>query len=153
MTDEALKAISLFYFFAFLDENMATDASMKTASKLRALLSKVDNPAREKIQSHIVHLTRKYYEAHRRTIGRGHSMISFEGGWLLPNLDLSAWKQFQKESGENELMAVIWSKVLCFSDEAISEGLGVTVGTVRYRVGNGLRALGALSKFKALTKA
>ncbi len=125
---------------------------MKIAAKLRTRFEKIANPTRDHVQAVIVHLTRRYYEAHRRSIGRGHSMISFEGGWLLPDLDLSAWKQFQKESGENELLAVIWSKLLCFSDAAISEGLGVTGGTVRYRVGNGLRALGALSKFKSLTK-
>src|SRR4051812_3682982 len=121
MNDDSLKSISLFYFFAFLDENLATEASLKTALKLRAQLTKITNPTRDHLNAMIVHLSRKGFEAYRRKIARGHSMISFEGGWLLPDVDLSAWKQFQKESGERELLAVIWSKILHLSDESISE--------------------------------
>ncbi len=42
----------------------------------------------------------------------------------------------------SEVEAVLLSKILGFSDNEIAEGLGVTSGTVRYRIGRGLRHLG-----------
>lgn len=61
-----------------------------------------------------------------------------------PNLELGGWREFQKKADQNEVVAVVWSRVLRFSDEVVASGLNSTVGTVRHRVARGLRKLGSL---------
>jgi hypothetical protein len=63
---------------------------------------------------------------------------------LPPGVSLGAWRQFHKEAADDELMSVVWSQIVGFEDSVISQGLGVSEGTVRYRVGRGLRQLGQL---------
>jgi len=61
-------------------------------------------------------------------------------------LDLGPWREFQKSSSEDELLSVIWSKILKIDDDDISEGLGITQGTIRYRLGRALRKLGSMTQ-------
>ena len=66
-----------------------------------------------------------------------------EAGFILPpELDINVWMSFVGQGEPTEVEAVLLSKILGFSDEDIAEGLGVTAGTVRYRIGRGLRHLG-----------
>ncbi|MNT80198.1 hypothetical protein D3C72_2196280 [compost metagenome] len=70
-----------------------------------------------------------------------------ESGWLIPEgVDLGPWREFQKTASEDELLTVIWSKILKLSDHEISEGLGITQGTIRYRLGRALRKLGSMTQ-------
>jgi len=91
-------------------------------------------------------VTKKTWEKYSGRFVRGRPNYSLEAGWLLPEgLDLGPWKEFQKQAQEDELLCLIWSKILKIADEDISMGLGVSVGTLRYRVGRALRKLGTLS--------
>lgn len=66
-----------------------------------------------------------------------------EKGFVFPvGFDLSLWISFQSAGDPKEVEAVLLSKVLGFTDDEIAQGLQVTPGTVRYRVGRGLRQLG-----------
>jgi hypothetical protein len=80
-------------------------------------------------------------------VSRGRPNTSVESGWLIPEgIDLGPWREFQKNASEDELLTVIWSKILKFSDLEISEGLGITQGTIRYRLGRALRKLGSMTQ-------
>jgi hypothetical protein len=68
---------------------------------------------------------------------------SKEAGFILPpDLDINVWMTFLGNGEPTEVEAVLLSKILEFSDNEIADGLGVTAGTVRYRIGRGLRHLG-----------
>ena len=96
----------------------------------------------------IVSATKLIWEKYRGRFVRGRPNYSLDSGWLLPQeFDLGPWKEFQKSAQEDEFLCLIWSKLLKISDEDISTGLGVTVGTLRYRVGRALRKLGSLTQF------
>jgi hypothetical protein len=149
MMEESLETIATFFFFAFLDEAVATENALKTAAQFKARLQKRPGATGHEMQSLVVHLTNNAYQSHRKNLAKGHSLLSGEGGWLVPEgVDLSSWKQFHKEAPDNEMLVVLWSQVLGLPDQAISEGIGVTVGTVRYRVGHALQKLGAIHRFK-----
>lgn len=147
MTEEAqIKSVALFYFFSVLDDRLARQATVATARKIQQRTLKY-NLNTSKIRVNIVSYTNQYWEKLKRQKKQGHSSISYEAGWLLSeSIDIGIWKQFAKESEEDEFLAVIWSQILKFSDGEISEGLGVTEGTVRHRVGRGLKLLGSFSK-------
>jgi len=93
----------------------------------------------------IVSSTKIVWEKYQGRIKRGRPNTSFESGWLIPeNVDFGPWREFQKLSSEDELLTTIWSKILRFKDEEISEGLGITQGTIRFRLGRALRKLGGM---------
>lgn len=64
-------------------------------------------------------------------------------GWIIPQgLKMEPWREFVKDQDPQLYLAIAWSQLLGFTDKDISEGLGVTEGSVRYRVGKGLKLLG-----------
>lgn len=151
MTEQAqIQSVALFYFFAFLDEKVAFEATSKALVRLKNTKSlkegeeSLDQESEDPAAT-IVHLTNRHWLKIKDSKVKNPSAVSYEGGWLVPHhVDLGVWRDFKKESDADEFLAVLWSRVLGFSDDSISRGLGVTVGTVRYRVGRGLRLLGTV---------
>ena len=147
--EDGVRSIANFFFFAFLDEGLANDHSNRVTAKFKARVRKHGNMAVADQHALIVHLTNEAYLSQRKTLMKGHTLISGDGGWVVPEgMDLAPWKQFHKEASDHEMLSVLWSQILGFPDQAISEGIGVTIGTVRYRVGHGLQKLGATHRFK-----
>ena len=144
ISEGQLRSIALFFYFAFQDEKLAEQASSKTIAKIqrRQKEQAVDDADMDSL---IVAVTQKIWQSQRKHIRSTQSSVSHEGGWIFgKNVDLGPWRQFRKEAAEDEFLVVIWSRVLTFSDEAISKGLGVTKGTIRHRIGRGLKVLGSM---------
>lgn len=140
MSDSDVKAIALFFFFTMLDEKRALHAAAQALELCERRLQA--NPG---LNSNIliVSSTQKIWERHGKKVVRGRPQFSLESGWRLPEtLNLAPWKEFQKKTPDDELLALVWSKILNFSDQEISQGLGLTEGTLRFRVGRGLRKMG-----------
>ena len=139
MSDPEVKALSLFFFFTILDEARALQAAALALEAFHR--QRIKNP-NLKSEVLIVQVCQKTWNRLRPKIQRGRPQFSLESGWMFPDqLDLGAWKEFQKKSPEEELLALVWSKILKISDEDISQGLQLTVGTVRFRVSHSLRRL------------
>jgi DNA-binding CsgD family transcriptional regulator len=143
MFEAEIRAISLFFFFALLDDERAVLAATKSTDlffkKMRS------SPAMNKNVA-VVSITKQIWEKIRGNFFRGHPNLSSQSGWQPPTgSDLSPWKEFQKSVAEEELLALIWSRILKIKESEISEALGITEGTVRYRVGRGLRKLGGMT--------
>lgn len=147
MLNEAqLRAIALFFYFAFQDEKLAEQASTKVISQVKRRLREQEI-AEKDMDAIIVAVTQRVWASQRKNIRSTQSSVTYEGGWILPkDADLGAWRQFRKETTEDEFLVIIWSKLLKFTDDAISKGLGVTTGTVRHRVGRGLKLLGTMTE-------
>lgn len=144
MNESDVKAIALFFYFSFLDDRRAIEASTQAL----AICSdkKKRNPGM-KNNIAIVAATQSVWDKFKVRVVRGRPNASAESGWLIPNgVDLGPWREFQKNATQDELLTVIWSKILGFSDEEISEGLGITQGTIRYRLGRALRKLGSMTQ-------
>ena len=143
MSENDVKSIVLFFFFAFLDEGKAVESATEAVKNYRHRLSK--NPGL-KYSVALVAATKQVWEKSRGRFFRGRPNYSSESGWLLPrSMDMGPWKEFQKSAQEEEFLSLIWSQILKISDEDISLGLGISVGTLRYRVGRALRKLGAFT--------
>ncbi len=144
MTETDVKSIALFFYFAFLDDDKAIEASSQALALCRARKQK-----NSKIKNSvlIVVATKTIWQKFKPRISRGRPNTTIESGWLLPQgVDLGPWREFQKTASEDELLAVIWSKILQINDDDVSEGLGITQGTIRYRLGKALRKLGGMSQ-------
>jgi hypothetical protein len=137
------KSIALFFFFALLDENRAIEA---TAEAIQNAKNRISKNVQLKPEVALVAATHHIWEKHRGRFNRGRPNYSSESGWLLPDgIDMGPWKEFQKSAQEDEFLALIWSHILKISDQDISLGLGISIGTLRYRTGRALRRLGALT--------
>ncbi len=144
LSEAQIRSVCLFYFFVLLDESEALTWTLKTIGKFSK--AKTGNQGQEvEWASEMVYLTHESWrQLQKKGYGLG-SPVSYEAGFLVPSdVDLGIWKQFRKEAESDEFLAVIWSKILGVSDADMAKGLAITLGTVRHRVGRGLRHLGSL---------
>lgn len=144
MNESDVRAIALFFYFAFLDDRRAIEASTHALAMCQEKLNR-NQDLRHNVA--IVASTQNIWNRYKVKMIRGKPNTSVESGWLIPSgVDLGPWREFQKNSAQDELLTVIWSKVLKISDQDISEGLGITQGTIRYRLGRALRKLGTVTQ-------
>jgi len=137
------KSIALFFFFALMDEQRAIEATSKAIQNYRGRMAK--HPEKKSAVT-LVAATADVWRIEGSRVVRGRQNFAFGAGWSLPEgLDLGPWKEFQKTAQEDEFLALIWSQILKISDEDLATGLGISIGTLRYRLGKALRKLGALT--------
>jgi len=132
------EAVVKYFFFLSFDEQISFAASLKVLGELKAG-NRLDNDHR----SHWVQTVHKWKPRLKKMRGRVWSESPTVPGFILPkDLEVASWVSFMSAAEAEEVEAVLLSRVLGFSDAEISQGLDVTEGTVRYRVGRGLRHLG-----------
>ena len=144
ITDEQVRWIALFFLFSLLDEKTALMAAETAAAQVKALPLPtgplIDESAR---RVSLIAILRKVFETNRKALARNRPLTLSTTVWTLPEgIDLRGWSKFQKDSSDGEVMAVILSKLLGFTDYEIADGLHISVGTARYRIGKGMRQLG-----------
>ena len=144
MTEKDVQSIALFFYFALLDDQKAIEAASLALAQGRARKQRSPNL---KNTVATVAVTKEIWDKYKTRVARGRPNTSIESGWLIPEgVDLGPWREFQKSASEDELLTVIWSKILKIADDDISEGLGITQGTIRYRLGRALRKLGSMTQ-------
>ncbi|MEN0058380.1 MAG: hypothetical protein AAGB31_06060 [Bdellovibrio sp.] len=144
MTEVDAQSIALFFYFALLDDQKAIEAASQALALCRA--RKGRNPQLKNSVA-IVAATKAVWDKYKNRVARGRPNTTIESGWLIPEgVDMGPWREFQKSTSEDELLTVIWSKILRIEDDDISEGLGITQGTIRYRLGRALRKLGSMAQ-------
>ena len=143
MDEIDIRALALFFFFALLDDRKAIECSVQSMTICQE--RKKRNPDLKNSVA-LIYATSKIWDRVHLKFQRGLPNSSMESGWLIPsNLDLGPWREFQKNATNDELLTIIWSKILNYSDQDISEALGLTVGTVRYRLARAYRKLGGMT--------
>ncbi len=144
MTESQIKSVALFFYFTLLDDDLAESASRIVIAKCRAKFK--NNKLTENEQLVIlVHQLFAVFEKTRTENILNKASLSQKANYLMPQgISFGAWRQFHKESSVEDLVSVVLSQILCLEDATIALGLGVTTGSVRYRVGRGLRQLGHL---------
>mgnify|MGYP001286554557 CR=1 FL=1 len=141
MDELAIRDISIFFFFCLLDEDKAHDLSSRALDEYFELKRKY--PA-EKVQVLIVRASHKIWKKFASQLPRGRPHITKQSGWTWPHdINFGPWMEFQKNSILDEFIVSVWAFFLKYSDEEIAEGLEMTAGTVRYRLGHALKKLGS----------
>lgn len=142
MTESSLRSISLFFFFAALEERYVVSASQQAARAFKHAL------ATEPDQTESVHLVRSTFEAWERIRHvAGRTTLHFLPGprWSLPRkTSLGPWREFHKHATDDELPIMIWCQILGLSERDVAAALELPEGTVRHRLGRALRKLGGM---------
>lgn len=139
LTDEQARGIALFFLFTLLDEKTALAAAHKAVAAAKAAAPK---PSKSPSETTIVTILRKNFDSHRKQLPRNRT-IEMPTRWKFPaGVDPLAWSKFHKDSSDAEIVAIALSQILKYPEDAIAEGLNVSVGTLKYRIAKGMRQLG-----------
>lgn len=163
VSDEQVRWIALFFLYSLMDEKIALQSAHKAIASLKARghgdtpRSNVDADTDDAPVARsggakvaIVRAVKKVWDQQRKSMPKNRPVVMPESAWILPDhVDIAPWAKFQKDAADEQVIAVVLSRILGFSDQDIAEGLNVSLGTVRYRIGKGIRQLGSVAKTRA----
>ena len=143
-----------FFYLTLIDEEkvvLATNEALEKFQKIR--LSLYRNNAAPSEQRLFVEACFWSWSRHRHKsqvefwswYQQNLEKIKKQSLWKSLKLSLDPWIKYQKTCRPEELLCVLWKEVFDISEREIAEALGVTEGTIRYRVSHGLHALGELT--------
>lgn len=138
MSAPVIETVAKYFFFLTLNEQLTFAVGFRVLADLKAkdLLEK-DEPAE------LIQVLHKWKTKLHQISPRDWSHFPDEAGFEWPkDFKMDAWKNFLGVGEADEVEALLLSRFLGFGDEHVADGLNVSVGTVRYRVGRGLRHLG-----------
>ena len=158
MFEPYVKSIFLFFYYIFLEEKTASKATRKVLKKQKKLsaiskttqdqliYSKIKTDHQEVICLLIASCLQvlKKYQKHSFSKNK-QNLRSPHKGSFIPSIDLEPWCDFLRETEDEVVLVVILSKILLFKDEDIARAMKISIGTVKYRLGYGLRCLGNMS--------
>ena len=167
MFEPYMKSILLFFYYLFLEEKIVLKATHKVLKKQKESLAQLqkqnktmqdhynlqEQKSNQEINTPIsllisscLQVWRKYqkYSFLKNKNKQILNGVSHNRNFIHP-VDLGPWCDFLREAEDEVVLVVILSKILLFSDKDIARGMKTSIGTVRYRLGYGLRYLGSMS--------
>jgi hypothetical protein len=141
---EFTEKLALFYYFLFLDENRAQSATVRTLKKINKSQVTSLGDAKEFSPQELVRQSNDFVSKHGSEIRP--TNLSFSAGYIvLPEKsNWGPWFEFRKVENPVNFAAVLYAKILKLPEAEIAEGLGVSIGTLHYRLGRGLKTLGRI---------
>ena len=143
MSDKDIRLLALFFYFALLDNKRAFD--LTNQSYQFCLKQKEKNPQiRNSVL--IVATTIKYWKIAQKNKSKKWPYLTSDGGWTIPDkIDIGPWLEFQKTAPSEELLVIIWSKILNISFSDISIATEIPEGTLRYRMARATKNIGSMT--------
>jgi len=145
MVQSQIPAVAKFFFLTTQNSESSHDAIYRTIMRLNSVYK--SEPSKEEDTSLLVYWTYYYWlrlQKAKPMFSLFKKAKSEEGvRFIVPeNLDLSLWQQFFRDAQDEEALFLVWSYVLNISDFHIAKGMGLSDGTVRFRIGNALKKMG-----------
>ena len=148
MKEDQLKQILLFFFFVTLSEHRSKELAKD--AWFWCLDKKKKSPDLNSDHVVLLSLDRSWKELEKEP-RLGISSYSADSGWLVPhNLNFEPWKEFQKNAASDELFITVVAQILNFSEQTIKKVLGLSEGTIRYRLAKTARKIGAAADLSKL---
>lgn len=150
MKREQARAIGLFFLLGLMEERVALSAAGRAIAQLKAEFPDISRKDREQeavpIEA-LIKVCRESWKSHRKQIPRNQPTTAPETSWVIPaGLEISTWARYQKDAPDEDIMTLLFSLVLEIGDEDLAEGFQTSVGTIRYRLGKGVRQLGLVAR-------
>ncbi len=144
MNEQDVKSIALFFFFSSLDEKKSVELTRKSIKKINKLLAQDVTLKKEVTMIAVTYaIWTQATKSSKHVFG---AVPPSESAWKFPKgITLTAWKQFLKEELPQNIFVVIWTRILGFSEVAVSAGLSISQGTLQTRSAHALRRLGEYS--------
>jgi len=140
MKRDQVREIGLFFLLGFMDEKVALAAASRCVAKVK-VAQESSGLSFETVE--LIKVCREAWKTFRKQIPRNQPLTTPTDSWVLPpGLDISIWTRYQKDAADEDIMALLFSLVLGVSDQDLADGFQTSVGTIRYRLGKGVRQLG-----------
>ncbi len=142
---ESVRKTALFFLLTLMDEAVAQTASHKAVAQLKSGLAKNEiAPSDEQLVQILnkIYLQTKGQVPRNRALERPITWLQVDDAG--PSID--AWRKFQRDATEAEVVAVALGKILGIKEDVVAAGIGVSLGTIHYRIGKGVRLLGKAAK-------
>lgn len=150
MKREQARAIGLFFLLGLMEERVALSAAARAIAQLKAEYSEISRRDREQNLvpvDAVIKACHDSWKVHRKQIPRNQPSTPPEAAWKIPpNLDLATWARYQRDAPDEDVMTLLFSLVLGITDEELSDGFQTSIGTIRYRLGKGVRQLGLVAR-------
>lgn len=147
---EQAREIGLFFLLGFMEERIALSAASRAIAQLKAEFSEISRKDREPgavAIGAVIRVCRESWKVYRKQIPRNQASNPPENTWIIPeHVDLTTWARYQKDAPDEDIMTVLFSLVLGVRDEDLAEGFQTSMGTIRYRLGKGVRQLGLIAR-------
>ena len=163
MSEDHIKRMTLFFYYLFLEKPITLKASQKAIQMQKKLLAQnqtvqkqvdsyrkpLDTPLSLMVST-CLSVWKKYQKQgfHKKKVpSNGFYQVESQTEDFSCPVDLAPWCDFLKEAEDEVILVMIFSKILLLPDQDIARGMGISIGTVRYRLGSGLRLLGRMSPY------
>lgn len=146
ISDSQVRSVALFFLLAFMDEKIALPAADRAIATLK---NKIGRFAEESADAKriLVSVCAAQYFKSKKLVERGQPSPTLGSVLQTPReIDLKAWSQFQKEAADDELLTVLFGRILGINTTDIAIALSVTEGTAHYRLSRAVRRLGELER-------
>ena len=130
-----------FFYFLFLDETMALQASTSAAHKLQKQARK-SAKANVSLDVELIRIVR-YVARHFTKNTRRQPARKLLDAWTVPPVSAqNAWRELVRDADTEIVMTAIAHLLLGYDEATIGQAWSITEGTVLYRSGHALGMLG-----------
>lgn len=140
--DEAVSSLAKFYFFAFADEELALKASQEAFNQVQK-----DAKQGKKGEVALTELILVGHEFYQKYLPKKDHppRVSFHSGWEAPQqFEIAPWLEFKKRAHPDEIFVYIWQFILQASTESLASALGVSLGTILFRLAQSSKTMGQI---------
>jgi DNA-directed RNA polymerase specialized sigma24 family protein len=155
MPREYVRQVALFFFFALLDESIAQQSAERAIAQLKIKLKDTyfdqaerDTQMSRYIREQVLRACQSGWQKDKELVDPKAPVLAPRQLQISENA-LAAWMAFHKDANEDELIALIFTKILGFPEDQVAEVCHVSIGTLRHRLSRGVRQLGAQYKQRA----
>lgn len=131
---------------SFLNPRLAAQGSHQVYKSLQKYLEKNRNTGvPSDFENFFVRTSHDVYHRIRKDLSASPGALS-TGSGVVPELsavELSPWRDFVRSTPADEILIVIWNHILKIPLGAISKSLGISEGTLNYRLSRAIKKLGA----------
>lgn len=144
LNEEQVEKVALFFYYTFLDELKAHAATTKTLQKIQSL--KIGSFTDEEFLSAFIKETDLFIKKYGATVNT--TGLSYSSGHIdIPEgSNWGPWFEFRRLGNQREFLAVLYNVILKIPVHTLAASLGLPEGTIRFRIGRGLKFLGTVAE-------
>jgi hypothetical protein len=143
MNEDHLKKMALFFFLLTLDEVRSRELCQQAWKKC---LEMKNRNSKESADSVFVLVLAQFWEKLKNETRTGVSKFNQDSGWLIPaDLKLEPWCVFHRTASHEEIWMTLLCQILRLPVSRVSELLGISQGTIRYRLARSVKRMGRIA--------
>lgn len=154
-SSELSKEIYLFFIMSTLDEKLSVQNTQKVIAFLKTRFQSEKNQDETLIRRHALFKSIELWEQfskqilgqRQRTVVNKNDKSSPAMNWTnqligVEPKTMSIWNKFSRQARPEEILTILVTRVLKYKEEDLSEALGVSLGTIRFRLSRAAKQLG-----------